>query len=196
MKKLLFAAILAAALLGLIVAFAGAASQEKPFQATFAGSLVNKSDFSYTDVVTDSSSTGFFQGKSTLGNFTAQLVTTAGATGKDCAGANNAKGAEGRMKGSAYIFTFNDTGDQLFLQLNASKSSLYCGVTGVGTAGVSYLDVISGTGRFEGATGSLVKTWKAAAVAPPSAPGKGRLSTFTGSFDGTVVLASGKAWPF
>ncbi len=192
MKKLLSTALLAAALLLPVIALASPAQQERPFQGTFAGTMVNKDDFSYTAAQGDYADYSILAGKSTMGNFTAHEVDTAGATGKECSTADVKKGVELALKGEAFVLTFDDAGDQLWLKLSPKNTGAACldATNGVNTnMEKSTFDVMGGTGRFEGATGTILKSWKIIIVAWPASPGKGYIASFTGTYDGKIKLA-------
>jgi hypothetical protein len=89
------------------------------------------------------------------------------------------------------VLSFTDREEQLFLRLSPNVTSHACfDPTGGAFTGQTTFDVTGGTGRFDGASGSIVKTFKAIPLAlPPSPPGKGSFYSFTGTFDGTINLA-------
>jgi hypothetical protein len=88
-----------------------------------------------------------------------------------------------------WVLSFPATGEQLFLQLGPGVQLGCINPTTRVSSGQTTLDVIGGTGRFEGATGSLVKTFQAIALALPPPPGKGLFANFTGTLDGTIEFA-------
>jgi len=75
------------------------------------------------------------------------------------------------------------------LNLSPSVTSHEC-IAGV-ISGQETFDVSGGTGRFAGATGTIVKTFQFIGLAEPFAnpPGKGYFGSLTGTFDGTIELA-------
>ncbi len=178
-------------LLGLSLVIAGGRveAKEKQFHATFTGTTTNKDDFSFTGTQAD-----YFvliAGKSTLGHYTAQLIAEIPPDGKACPLPNGSSGIEFITVGEVIVLSFPATGDQLFLRLSANVTSHACfDLATSTTTGQTTFDVSGGTGRFEGATGSLVKTWKNIILAfPANPPGKGAFASFTGAFDGTIELA-------
>ena len=159
---------------------------EKPVRLSFSGTSTNKSDLSF-----DGNQQGFgfintMAGKGTLGAFNAQLVAEFLGVGV-CGGGT---GFDLVVAGEAVVLSFTSSGDQLFLALSPSVTSHACldVPTGV-TDGETTLDVTGGTGRFAGATGTVVKTWKSIHLAPVVPPGNGSFSSFTGTFEGTIGLA-------
>jgi hypothetical protein len=172
--------------IGLAVAVGSVEAKEKPFHANFAGTSTNKDDFSFTGTP----AAGFYNtvaGKSTLSQYTAQLVGEAAPDGNTCTLTGSGSGMELVTVGEAVVLSFAATGEQLFLNLSSSVTShACCGPTTCN--GQTTFDVSGGTGRFAGATGTIVKTWKTIGLAPPP-PGIGGFSSFTGTFDGTIELA-------
>ncbi len=160
---------------------------EKPFHASFAGTTVNKSDFSF-----DGDPQGFtffnvLSGKSSLGAFDAQLLAEFRGDGF-CALAGGGNGFQIAAAGESLALTIEATGDQVFLALDPSVTSLACVdflATG-NTTGQTTLTVRGGTGRFAGATGTIVKTWKTIHLAPASNTGGGSFGSFTGTLDGSI----------
>ena len=171
--------------LSLAVAVGNVEAKEKRFRAGFAGTSTNKDDLSFTGTP------GFlntFAGKSTLGRYTAQLVAEVQPVGP-CPLPGGGSGVELVFVGDVVVLSFAATGEQLFLTLSASVPSHACfdSATGV-TSGQTTYDVSGGTGRFAGATGTILKAWKTIFLAPP-ATGRGSFGSFTGTFDGTIEFA-------
>ncbi len=174
---------------GLAVAVGSVEAREKPFHASFAGTCTNKDDFSFTGGTPTFYCT--IAGKSTLGEYTAQTVTEAPPDGKTCTLPDGGSGVELVFVAEVFVLSFAATREQLFLNLSPSVTSHACidPTTGV-FIGQTTFDVSGGTGRFEGVTGTIVKTWKVITLAPPaSSPGKGFFGNFTGTFDGTIEFA-------
>ena len=171
--------------IGLAVAAGSVEAKEKSFHASFAGTIINKDDFSFTGTPGSYSTVA---GKSTLGPYTAQSVFEASPNDKTCTLPGGGSGVEFVITGEVFVLSFTEKGDQVFLNLSPS-GQLACvdPATGV-TLGQLTFDVGGGTGRFAGATGTIVKTLKVIGLAPPP-PGKGLFSSFTGTFDGTIEFA-------
>jgi hypothetical protein len=174
--------------MSLAVAIGSAEAKEKPFHASFAGTATNKDDFSFTDT---QSFYNTIAGKSTLGHYTAQLVGEAPPDGDACPLPGGGSGVDLVFVGEVIILSFTATGEQLFLRLSPSVTSHACLDLATGAnSGQTTFDVSGGTGRFAGATGTIVKTWQAIILAPSaSPPGKGFFESFTGTFDGAIKLA-------
>jgi hypothetical protein len=172
---------------GLAVAGGSVEAKEKAFHASFAGTFTNKGDFSFTGTP---GAYDTVAGESTLGRYIAQLVVELSPDGQTCPLPDGGSGVELVFVGEVVVLSFAATGEQLFLHLSPSVPSHQCiePATGVGI-GQATFDVSGGTGRFEGATGTIVKTFKTIRLAPPATPpGKGFFGSFTGTFDGTVEL--------
>ncbi len=175
--------------LGMSLAVAGSRveAKEKPFHASFAGTTVNKDDFGFTGTT---GGQGIVAGKSTLGHYTAQLVYEVPSDGKTCSLPNGGSGPESVFVGEEFVVSFAATEEQLFLRLSTNVSSHGCFdlTTGV-FSGRTTFDVVGGTGRFEKATGTIVKTFQSTVLALPPAPGKGIFTSFTGTLDGSINFA-------
>jgi len=177
--------------IGLAVASGRVEAKEKPFHAPFAGTITNKDDFSFTGTP-GGSSYETIAGKSTLGAYTAQAVAELRPDSNTCPLQGGGSGVEFVFVGEVAVLSFAATEEQLFLNLSPSVPSYECldPATGIAT-GQTTFDVIGGTGRFAGATGTIVKAWKNSTVlaSPASPPGRGSFGNFTGTFDGTIELA-------
>lgn len=173
--------------IGLMVAAGSVEARDKSLHASFAGTAANKDDFSFTGTPGFSCTVA---GKSTLGKYTAQLVVELQPDGNTCTAAGGGSGVEYVFVGEVVVLSFTAKGEQLFLDLSPSVTSHACldPNTGVFT-GQTTFDVSGGTGRFAGASGSIIKTWKTIFLALPASPGKGAFGSFTGTFDGTIEFA-------
>lgn len=173
--------------IGLAVAVGSVEARDKQFHASFVGTDINKDDLSFTGTPAAYLTV---VGKSTLGPYTAQLVVEAPPDGQTCPLPGGSSGVELVFVGEVAVLSFAEREEQLFLRLSPSVTSHACFDLTAGVAtGQTTFDVTGGTGRFEEATGTIVKTWKAITLAPlASPPGKGYFDSFTGTFDGTINL--------
>lgn len=174
-----------------LVAFAGgveAEAKDKHLHADFTGITTNKDDFSFTGTP---AGYGTVAGNSTLGEYRAQLVFEVPPDNQTCTPPGGGSGIETVFVGEVVVLSFTEREEQLFLHLSPSVTSHACFDPTVGVfTGQTTFDVTGGTGRFTGATGTIIKTFKAIGLAfPPSPPGKGGFYSFTGTFDGTINLA-------
>ena len=177
--------------IGLAVALGSVEAGAKPFHASFAGTCANKDDFSFTGTPAHSCTVA---GKSTRGPFTAQSVGETPADGQTCPLPGGGSGVQLAFVGDVTVLSFAATQEQLFLHLSPSVTNRACfdPLTGVFTpvGGETIFEVSGGTGRFAGATGTIVETWTGMALAPSaSPPGRGFFTNFTGAFEGTIELA-------
>jgi hypothetical protein len=174
--------------IGLTVAVGSVEAKDKEFHADFAGLDTNKDDFTFPGG-TPGAEYATVAGQSTLGQYMAQAVGKFQPDDKTCTPPGGGSGVETVGVDEVWVLSFPATGEQLFLRL-APGVQLACidPQTRVASGQIT-LDVSGGTGRFEGATGTLVKTFQAIALALPPPPGKGLLASFTGTFDGTIELA-------
>ncbi|HEV8717546.1 MAG TPA: hypothetical protein VGX03_32585 [Candidatus Binatia bacterium] len=175
--------------MGIALAVAGGSveARDKSLHASFAGTATNKDDFSFAGTPAFYNT---FAGKSTLGQYTGQLVVELQPDGNPCTVAGGGSGVEFVFVGEVVVLSFAAKGKQLFLNLSPGVASHGCldPTTGV-FIGQTTFDVSGGTGRFAGATGTIIKTWKAIFLALPASPGKGAFASFTGTFDGTIEFA-------
>ena len=171
--------------IGLAVAVGNVEAKDKPFHASFAGTITNKDDFSFTG--TPGSYTNV-AGKSTLGPYTAQLVYEASPDGNTCTLPGGSSGVEFALAGEIVVLSFTEKGKQIFLNLSPSGQLVCFDPIPSLIIGQATFDVIGGTGRFAGATGTIVKTFKTIGLAA-AAPGRGIFLSFTGTFDGTIEFA-------
>jgi hypothetical protein len=173
--------------IGLAVAVNSVEAKDKPFHASFAGTNTNKDDFSFTGTPGNYATVA---GKSTLGHYTAQLVVELPPDGLTCTLPGGGSGVEYVFVGEVFVLSFTATGEQLFLRLSPSVTSHGCFDLSTGVfGGQTTFDVSGGTGRFAGATGTIVKTFQSIVLALPPPPGKGLFTSFTGTFDGTINFA-------
>ncbi len=163
-------------------------AKDKQFRTAYAGSVINKDDFSFTGAP---SSYATVVGKSPLGEYTAQLVVEVAPDGSTCTPPGGGSGVGLTVVGEEVVVSFAEKGDQVILHLNSDTPNLGCfDPTARLFAGQTTLDVNGGTGRFAGATGSIVKTFQTIGQAPLNVPpGKGGFSSFTGTFNGTINFA-------
>src|SRR5712691_7533944 len=89
---------------GLAVAVGSVEAKEKPFHASFVGTFTNKDDFSFTgtpgaDYIT-------VAGKSTLGQYTAQLVAQLSPDGNTCPLPGGGSGVELVFVGEVIVLSF------------------------------------------------------------------------------------------
>jgi hypothetical protein len=177
--------------MGLALAAGSVQARDKSFQAHFAGICTNTSEaFSYTGAPGGENYCPV-TGKSTLGGYTAHFVGEVQPDGHTCTVAGGGSGVELVLTGDDAVLSFTAHGEQLFLRLSPSVTSHTCfdPATGINIGQITF-EVNGGTGRFEGATGTIVKTFKFITLAPPaSPPGKGFFGSFTGTFEGTIELA-------
>ena len=97
-------------------------------------------------------------------------------------------GIEFVFVGETVVLSFAERGDQLFLTLNPNVPSHSCFDPVTSTnSGQSTFNISGGTGRFEKATGTIVKTFKVIFPAPAPAV-KGFFGGFAGTFDGTIKV--------
>jgi hypothetical protein len=178
-------------ILGMVLAvFAGGVEAEakaKQFHASFVGTYTNKDDFSFTGTPVGY---GTVAGNSTLGEYTARLVAEIPPDNQTCTPPGGGSGIEFVFVGEVVVLSFTDREEQLFLRLSPNVTSHSCFDLATGAfTGQTTFDVTGGTGRFDGASGTMVKTWKFIGLASPtSPPGKGFFGSFTGTFDGTINI--------
>src|SRR5262249_3762188 len=143
--------------IGLAVAVGSVEAKDKEFHAHFAGTQTNKDDLSFTGTTGAGYTT--VAGKSTLGEYTAQMVGDFEPDGKTCTAPDGGSGFELAGIAEVFVLSFTATGEQLFLNLSPVGQVGCCSDTpSIGcTAQISFA-VTGGTGRFAGATGTIVKT--------------------------------------
>ena len=171
----------------LAVAAGSVEAREKRFHAHFAGTDNGTSEITFPGT-TPGADYIVVAGKSTLGTYTAQAVSAWEADNKTCTPPGGGTGGE--IAGIAEVFglSFTATGEQLFLTLSPGQVGC-CSEAGVCTGQIAF-EVNGGTGRFAGATGTIVKTVKVFKLAPPDSPSsQGFFGSFTGTFDGTIEFA-------
>lgn len=174
-----------------LAVFAGgveAEAKDKQFHASFVGAFTNKDDLSFTG--TQGVNLSLLTGESSLGDITVQLVAeNPPPDGTTCTPPGGGSGLVLGFAGEIVVVSFPERGDQLFLRLSPNITSVGCfDLTTSVLTGQTTLDVTGGTGRFAGATGTVIKTYHVTQLGlPPS--GKGAIGGFTGAFDGTIKLA-------
>src|SRR2546428_2695775 len=121
--------------IGLAVAVGSVEAKEKPFHANFVGTIINKDDFSF---VGEPATYSTVAGKSTLGQYTAQIVAEVPADGMPCLPGGG--GLEFVYVGEVVVLSFAKRGEQLFLRLNPNVTSHACldTSTGVGTGQTTF----------------------------------------------------------
>ena len=165
-------------------------SDTKTFRASIAGTCSNKDDFSFTGTPAALAPGGALRiycqvtGNSSFGQYHANILAEEQLVGQ-CT-ANGASGFLADVKGYIAILTF-ENGEQLFLQGNAGSECLT--PPGVPAPGQGTLSVAGGTGRFQGATGSINHHLTPVALAFSVIPGSdGFISAFSGTYDGSINL--------
>ena len=172
---------------GLAVAVGSVEAKDKEFHAHFAGTDTSTSEISFPGT-TPGADYIVVAGESTLGQYTAQAVSDWELDGKTCTRASGGSGVEIAGVAEVFVFSFTATGEQLFLTLSPGQVGC-CSDTGVCTGQPTFA-VSGGTGRFAGATGTIVKTVTVFGLAPPDSPSsQGFFGSFTGTFDGTIEVA-------
>lgn len=169
-------------------------SGTQPFHATMAGSSVNKDDFSFDATPLFNGMSGAIRAYSTIagdgthGRYTAQGLFEAVFTAPFtlCAQPGGGGGIQSSYKGFVLVMSFNATQDQLFLALS-NGSDCFNPSAGV-SVGQATFKVIGGTGRFEGATGTLVNSYKGIGVAASALGPSGFFNAVSGTFDGFITL--------
>jgi len=178
----------------------GAASAQEqphgtqPFHATMAGTSINKDDFGFTGTPLFNGTSGAIRahsdiaGESTHGRYTAQAQFEATYTSPFpvCTQPGGGSGIQAVYKGFIVVMSFNPTQDQLFLALS-SGTDCFNPSAGVNIGQVTFR-VIGGTGRFEGATGTLVNPYKGIGLAASALGPSGFFNAVTGTFDGFITL--------
>src|SRR5580704_2522407 len=101
--------------------------------------------------------------------------------------AGDAGGMEMQTKGFSLVLSFSAT-DQLYLT-HVSGSQCTNSVTGTTQ---EMFNVLGGTGRFQGATGSISSTATVTGLAQSALAPSGFLAAIGGTFDGTITLTSGR----
>ena len=198
-RRLLTVALFAAA--SYATAFAQEPSQEgrhehdqHTFQATVAGACTNKDDFSFTKAPLFNGASGAFRiycdltGNSTQGRLRFQAVAEEEFSPTSCTLAGGQSGGYlFPLAGFTIVLTLEDNQDQLYLALVKGSE---CGnpyITPLGI-GQSTLTVIGGTGRFQGATGSMSISWTDDILVFSALSPEGFFGTFQGKLEGSITL--------
>ena len=135
---------------GLVFGSPEAWSTSVPFDARFAGTTVT-TPFTFTG------GPGFLltvTGRSNQGAFDGQFVAELTPTGNECELRNGDRGHESEFAGEVIVLTFKESVDQLFLTLQRGTSCQSI-VNPAEFDGLTHLEVSGGTGRFEGASGTI-----------------------------------------
>jgi hypothetical protein len=159
-------------------------AKEKQFHASFAGTDTYKDDFRFTD--TSGVDYIVAAGNSTLGEYTVQAVEEFQPDGHTCTPPGGGSGGMELVGTEAvYVLSFPERGENLFLHFSPDVTSHACLNLDTFVASVQSTFVVSGgTGRFEGATGTISQTHLFIGLPPP--PSRGYIGSFTGTFDGTI----------
>ena len=153
------------------------------FHASFAGTCHNKDDFSFTGTPIFNGTSGAIRiyceisGNGTSGQFQGTN------TGEDYQVAGGT--ACNTIPVSLVILTF-DAQDQLFLRNSTAGTDCLNFMTGVGNPQVTFT-VVGGTGRYQGATGTVAENAKVIFLAISALGGDGFITAISGSLDGTVT---------
>jgi hypothetical protein len=161
------------------------AKRMRPTTGTLAGtSLGTRIDLN-DDGVPAGWSTAVVTG--TLGKSTSQGVVEAVPTGPtpECPGGVSIVDAQNGLGFGANTRTFPN-GDQLYTQLLARTQ---CGLGGGQFTGADTWTVVGGSGKFEGASGTVEVRWSSFCQAiDPNANPVQCFGSFSGELDGTVIL--------
>jgi len=167
-------------------------SGTQPFHASIAGTCTNKDDFSFTGAPIFNGTSGAYRiacnllGDSTHGQLTFHALAEEQFATVPCALPGGGAGIQFPLKGFTVALTFHAQQDQLFLILSSGSE---CGALsppiGFGKATFS---VAGGTGRFQGASGTMSIAWQDVIVAGSALGGDGFFSGFGGTLDGFVNL--------
>jgi hypothetical protein len=168
-------------------------SGTQPFHATFAGTSVNKDDFGFSTTPLFNGTSGAIRasvtmtGDSTHGHYTGQGLFEAAYTSPlpMCAQPGGG-GIQSAYKGFVLAITFGTPQDQLFLALT-NGSDCFNPAMGVSTGQVTF-KVIGGTGRFEGASGTIVNPYKGIGLAASALAPNGFFNAVSGTLDGFLTL--------
>lgn len=166
----------------------------QPFHASVAGVCMNKDDFAFTKTPLLSATGGALRiycdltGQSTHGRLTFQAVAEEDFSPASCTLAGGLSGGfQFPLSGYSIVLTFNGE-EQLFLTLVSGTECGNPALTPIGI-GQSTLNIAGGTGRFEGASGTLSHTWRDGDLLAFSAlGGDGFFASFNGTVDGFVTL--------
>src|SRR5205807_3760921 len=124
-------------------------------------------------------------GNSTQGHYAAQILAEEQLTANPCTQPGGVGGLEAVVKGYVFVLSFAATEDQLFLKLGSGGAECLT-PPGVAAPGQATLNVIGGTGRYEGATGTIVNIINPIALAFSALGGDGFISAFCGTLDGFI----------
>jgi hypothetical protein len=174
----------------------GPAAGAQPFRATVTGACTNKDDFSFTGIpagLAPGQSLRIFcvvTGRGTHGQFLAHILAEEQVTPTGCMTPAGAPGLLAAVKGFVMVISFSATDDQIYLSLSPTAAPGTECLTGPGTTapGRGTLNVVGGTGRYRGATGSLSVFLDPTLLAVSALGGDGFLSAFPASLDGQITL--------
>ncbi|PWU04656.1 MAG: hypothetical protein C5B51_16375 [Terriglobia bacterium] len=169
-------------------------SGTQPFHATFSATTVNKDDFGFSTTPLFNGTSGAIRasvtitGDSTHGRYSGQALFEAIYTSPftSCTQPGGGSGIQSVYKGFVVVMTFHATQDQLFLALSSGTDCFNPSV-GIST-GQATFQVIGGTGRFEGATGTFTNPYKGIGLAASALGPNGFFNAVAGTFDGSITL--------
>jgi hypothetical protein len=126
-------------------------------------------------------------GNGTHGHFSGQGLFEAVFTGPPqlCTQPGGGGGVQSIYKGFVLAMTFSPA-DQIFLALT-NGSDCFNPMLGVSTGQVTF-KVIGGTGRFEGASGTLTNPYKGIGLAASALAPNGFFNAVSGTLDGFLTL--------
>jgi hypothetical protein len=165
----------------------------QPFHAGSAGICTNKDDFSFSGA-SSIGLTGAFRiycdliGGSTHGSLKFQALAEEVFSTTACTLAGGVSGGyQYPLKGFTIVLTFNSKLDQLFLTLGSGSECGNPAITPVGI-GKATLTVVGGTGRFDGASGTLSISWQDRILAVSALQNIGFFANFNCTVDGFITL--------
>jgi hypothetical protein len=166
----------------------------QPFHATFAATSVNKDDFAFSTTPLFNGASGAIRasvtmtGDGTHGHFTGQGLFEAIFTSPlpVCAQPGGGGGIQSAYKGFVLVITFSSRQDQLFLALT-NGSDCFNPAIGISSGQITF-KAIGGTGRFEGASGTLVNPYTGIGLAASALAPSGFFNAVAGTLDGFLTL--------
>ena len=172
-------------------------SGTQPFHAAYAGTCTNKDDFSLTGAPlfngTNYNSGALrvfcnFAGNGTHGEFTGQLVADDQPTTSTCTLPGGGTGGKAVVPAWLFVLSFNERQDQLFLSSNSGTDCANFAVSPPMTYPQATFTVMGGTGRFEGASGTISFVDKSIILAFSRLATVGVFAANSGTLDGFITL--------